>query len=158
MSSAAGIGDRRSGIDYPEDDDLALGAITGFSESEEKPLVDYRDLEVWRLSKTLAIEIYRATGRFPTEEKYGFVAQMRRASVSIPANIAEGHGRDTPGAYLSFLRIAQGSARELETLIDISGDLGFLGLAEKERLYGLATRCIMMLRRLIQAIERRRSQ
>jgi len=75
----------------------------------------YQDLTVWRKAMDLAVLCYRLTQGFPKEEAFGMTSQIRRAAASIPANIAEGWGRGTTGEYLQFLRIAQGSAKELET-------------------------------------------
>ena len=75
----------------------------------------HKDLEVWQMAMTLAEDCYHLTARFPKDEVYGMSAQIRRAAVSIPANIAEGYGREQTGSFIQFLRIAQGSARELET-------------------------------------------
>ena len=75
----------------------------------------YEDLEVWQLAMTLAEQCYQLTATFPREETYGLSAQIRRAAVSIPANIAEGYRRNRTGNFLNFLPIAQGSVRELET-------------------------------------------
>ena len=75
----------------------------------------YQDLRVWREAMTLAEMCYRFTQDFPKAEQFGLTSQMRRAAVSIPANIAEGYGRDNTGNYIQFLRIAQGSCKELET-------------------------------------------
>lgn len=75
----------------------------------------YEVLEVWQMSMALAQDCYRLTVTFPRDEIFGMVAQIGRASVSIPANIAEGHGRESTGAFIQFLRVAQGSAKELET-------------------------------------------
>ena len=80
----------------------------------------YKDLEVWQMAMTLAADCYLLTARFPKDEMYGMSAQIRRAAVSIPANIAEGYGRDQTGSFVQFLRIAQGSARELETHLILS--------------------------------------
>lgn len=77
----------------------------------------YRDLEVWQQGMALAENCYRLTKTFPKEEVYGMVSQIRRAAVSIPANIAEGYGREYRNEYIQFLRIAQGSLKELETHI-----------------------------------------
>lgn len=74
---------------------------------------------------TLAEECYRLTGGFPKAELYGLTSQIRRAAVSIPANIAEGYGRNSAGSYVSFLRNAQGSLKELETHLILSQRLGF---------------------------------
>lgn len=75
----------------------------------------YRDLRVWREAMTLAEMCYRHTRDFPREELYGLTSQIRRAAVSVAANIAEGYGRENTGSYVQFLRIAQGSCKELET-------------------------------------------
>jgi four helix bundle protein len=71
----------------------------------------YRDLEVWQQGMALAEACYRITKTFPREEIYGMVSQIRRAAVSIPANIAEGYGREYRNDYVKFLRIAQGSLK-----------------------------------------------
>ena len=85
----------------------------------------YKDLVVWKKSMNLVVEIYELTNFFPKSEIYGLVSQMRRASVSIPSNIAEGKRRGSLGDYRRFLRIAYGSGAELETQIEISKRLSF---------------------------------
>lgn len=85
----------------------------------------YKDLIVWQKSKKLATDIYDITASFPKEEQYGLVSQIRRAAVSIPANIAEGRGRNTRKDFAHFLHIALGSCAELETELAISKDLKF---------------------------------
>jgi four helix bundle protein len=77
----------------------------------------YQDLVVWQKGMDLAVLCYRLTRPFPAEERYGMTSQIRRAATSIPANIAEGWGRGTTAEYIHFLRIAQGSIKELETLL-----------------------------------------
>jgi len=84
----------------------------------------YQDLEVWKKAMGLVTEIYKNTQTFPKEERYGLTNQLRRASVSVPANIAEGWGRGTTKEYMQFLRIARGSLLEVETLMTISHNLG----------------------------------
>ena len=91
--------------------------------SEMESISSYRDLEVWQLSMQLAKEVYSMTRDFPKGELYGLTSQLRRASVSIPANIAEGYGRDNPGDYTRFLQIAQGSLKELETVLLLSREV-----------------------------------
>jgi len=83
-------------------------------------------LDVWRKSVDLVTEVYKLTASFPETEKFGLVSQIRRASVSIPSNIAEGAGRDTKKEFNNFLSIAQGSASELETQLIISEKLGYI--------------------------------
>ncbi|MEA1957265.1 MAG: four helix bundle protein, partial [Euryarchaeota archaeon] len=84
----------------------------------------YQDLEVWKKAMGLVTDIYKITQTFPKEEIYGLTNQLRRASVSVPANIAEGWGRGTTKEYMQFLRIARGSLSEVETLRTISHNLG----------------------------------
>ena len=75
----------------------------------------YKDLKVWQQSMDLAVGCYRTTKTFPKEEMYGMTSQIRRCASSIPANIAEGWGRQSTGDYIRFLRVSQGSLKELET-------------------------------------------
>jgi four helix bundle protein len=113
----------------------------------------YEDLEVWQLAMTLAEECYKLTAAFPREETYGLTAQIRRAVVSIPANIAEGYGRNQTGNFLHFLRIAQGSARELETHLLLTSRLKVAGGGKVAPCRETATRVSKMLRALIRSIE-----
>jgi four helix bundle protein len=76
---------------------------------EKQPIQSYLDLKVWQEAMNLAEECYRLTKLFPSSEMYGMVSQIRRAAVSVPANIAEGYGREYRQEYIQFLRIAQGS-------------------------------------------------
>ncbi len=86
----------------------------------------YKDLIVWKKSYALVLEIYKMTKLFPAEERYGLMQQMRRCSVSIPSNIAEGYGRQHNKEYAQFLSIALGSLCELETQYFLSIDLGYI--------------------------------
>jgi four helix bundle protein len=88
--------------------------------NEQTSMQSYQDLKVWQEAMNLAEECYEVTKQFPKEETYGMISQIRRASVSIPANIAEGYGRRTRGEYIQFLYIAQGSLKELETHLLLS--------------------------------------
>jgi four helix bundle protein len=90
----------------------------------------FRDLLVWQKSMDLATAIYRLTQRFPQNEVYGMVSQRRRCAVSIPSNIAEGHGRLSIGEYRQFLGIARASNFELQTQLDIARRLDFGEIAE----------------------------
>jgi four helix bundle protein len=82
---------------------------------ENSSIKSYQDLQVWQEAMNLVESCYRITKSFPQQEMYGMVSQIRRASVSVPANIAEGYGRSSLGDYIRFLYIAQGSLKELET-------------------------------------------
>jgi four helix bundle protein len=86
----------------------------------------FRDLEVWQLGLDLVQTIYRCTADFPTSELYGLTAQMRRAAVSIPSNIAEGQARTSSKEFLHFLSFAVGSLAELETQLELSIRLRYL--------------------------------
>ncbi|GGO85124.1 hypothetical protein GCM10011348_32950 [Marinobacterium nitratireducens] len=86
----------------------------------------HQNLHAWQLSMDLAVEIYRLTERFPSGELYGLKAQMRRAAVSVPSNIAEGAGRASKAEFKRFIAIACGSLSELETQLLLSQRLNFL--------------------------------
>ena len=86
----------------------------------------YQQLEVWQKSVALVTEIYQITRSFPREELYGMTSQVRRAAVSIPANIAEGWGRNMTRDYVQFLRVARGSLLELETHLIVAKNLAFV--------------------------------
>jgi four helix bundle protein len=86
----------------------------------------HRDLKVWQIALDLTETLYRTTIDWPKSEQYGLVSQVRRAAVPVPANIAEGAGRRTPGEFLHFIGIARGSLAELETLLIIARRLGYI--------------------------------
>jgi four helix bundle protein len=94
---------------------------------------DFKKLTVWQTAHALALAMYRATAAFPTEERYGLQRQLRRASTSIPANLAEGCGRGIDTELRRFIRISLGSATELEYHLILSKDLGFLSSAVSEQ-------------------------
>ncbi len=96
---------------------------------------DFRDLKVWQKGHTLTLAIYQATTQFPTEEKYGLVSQMRRASASIPTNIAEGYGRSGDVELTRFMQISMRPASELEYQLLLAHDLRFLGEDGYEHLH-----------------------
>jgi four helix bundle protein len=85
----------------------------------------FRDLVAWQKAMALAEEVYAVTCEFPSEERYGLIAQLRRCAVSIPSNIAEGHGRVTARDFQHFLAQARGSVLELQTQLILSSRLGF---------------------------------
>jgi len=85
----------------------------------------HKDLDVWKLSIQLLKDIYQLTSKFPSEEKFGLVAQIRRAVVSIPSNISEGAARNSDKDYIRFLYISLGSLSEIETQLIIAEELGF---------------------------------
>ena len=117
----------------------------------------YRDLEVWRRVMELARLCYEATAEFPKREVYGWASQIRRAAVSIPSNIAEGHSRRSRLAYLNHLSIALGSQSEVETQIDLSYLLGFIPKQSADELQSMAGEVGRMLHGLIASLDRQRS-
>lgn len=107
----------------------------------------YEDLVVWQKSMDLVIEIYKLTNSFPKEEIYGLSSQMRRASISIPSNIAEGSRRGTRKDYRNFINNALGSGAELETQIKIAKRLCFV----MENSY---TKCDQLLNEIMRMMKR----
>lgn len=114
---------------------------------------NYQQLNVWKTGIELVILIYKYTSDFPKEEKYGLVSQMRRSSVSIPSNIAEGSGRNSKGQFSNFLKYAHGSTCELETQIIIAHRLGYLSKLNKQQLIQDTTKIQKMLYKLILSIQ-----
>jgi|SRR5690349_14945833 len=116
----------------------------------------YRDLEVWQRAMRLVKRIYEVTRKFPTDERFGLTNQLRRAAVSVPSNLAEGHARFGAGEFSRFLSITMGSVAELETQILLSLNLGYIKEPVTHEL--LAERDVVgkMLRGLAKSIERRR--
>lgn len=115
----------------------------------------YRDLRVWQEAMALAEDCYGLTRRFPRDEMYGMTSQIRRASVSIAANIAEGHGREQTGSFVQALRVAQGSLKELETHLILAQRVG---LALNEAVDPLLSRCETLgrqIRSLIRSLQQR---
>ena len=113
---------------------------------------DYQDLDVWKKSIELVKQIYISTKNFPKEEMYGLMNQMRRASVSIPSNIAEGKNRQTKKEYIQFLYIALSSISELETQIIIARELRYIDEEMKSGLMEISNHITRMLRNLIRGI------
>ena len=112
----------------------------------------YRDLLVWQRAKQLAVEVYRATESFPRSETYGITSQIRRAAVSVPSNIAEGQGRLSRGEFAQFLGNARGSLLELETQLEIAGDLSYLSQATQMQLQQHAYEVLGLLNRLLASL------
>jgi four helix bundle protein len=118
-------------------------------------IVSYRDLEVWREAMSLAELCYSLTSRFPKSEQFGLTSQIRRASVSVASNIAEGHARRTRPAYLNHLHIAAGSQAELETQIELARRLGLANEGETAETRDAVARVGRLLHGLIRAIEQK---
>jgi four helix bundle protein len=118
---------------------------------------DFRNLEVWSKAHALVLTVYHTTAAFPKEEVYGLTSQIRRAAVSIPANIAEGCGRGTDADFARFLQIAMGSACELEYELLLSKDLGFVEIKSAQVLEKQVQSVKQMLIALLRSV-RTRSQ
>ncbi len=109
---------------------------------------DYKDLLVWQKGIALAKEVYVITRKFPSEEKFGLISQMRRAAVSVPSNIAEGQARNTRGEFVQFLSHAEGSLAELDTQLRISTELGFCSADQQNSTLPRVLELQKMLKRL----------
>ncbi len=113
---------------------------------------DFRDLKVWHKAHELTLQIYKSTEGFPQNEIYGLTSQLRRAAVSIPANIAEGCGRSGETELGRFLKIAMGSASEVEYHLLLGRDLGYLSAEDYGQITGGVTEVKKMLATLIKKI------
>ena len=111
----------------------------------------YKDLVVWQKGIALAKLIYQLTKKFPSEEKFGLVAQMRRAAVSISSNVAEGQARHTTGEFIQFISHAEGSVAELDTQLILSIELKFCNSVTAEPTFAL----INEIRRMLNALRRK---
>ena len=110
---------------------------------------DFRNLSVWEKSHTLVLKLYRILADFPGYEQYGLISQLRRAVVSIPTNIAEGCGRGSDKDFKRFVQIAMGSASEVEYLLLVSKDLGYVTQETYKELNGEIVEIKKMLASLI---------
>ena len=97
-------------------------------------ITTYRQLNIWKMGIELVKDIYKLTEKFPAKETYGLIAQMRRSSISIPTNVAEGFRRYHNKEYKQFLYISSGSCAELETQLTISKELKYLQESDETRL------------------------
>jgi len=122
------------------------------------PGKDYRKLIVWQKAMDLVVSVYRTSASFPKEEMYGLTAQMRRAAVSIPSNIAEGQGRDTAADFLRFLSIARGSVKEVETQVLIAHRLGYINQDQEAQLTGLTDELSRLLTGLKASLSTKETQ
>ncbi len=121
--------------------------------SKDRNLRSHCKLEAWKQAMDLARRIYKATEGFPSEERFGLTAQLRRSAVSIPSNIAEGAGRGTRKEFVHFLHIARGSLCEIETQATLSRDLGFL--ESNNTIESQANRVFQLICGLISSLEKK---
>jgi four helix bundle protein len=115
----------------------------------------YKDLAVWQRAIALSVLVYKLTRKFPREEQYGLTSQVRRSSVSIAANIAEGHGREQTKVFVQFLRVAQGSLKETETHVVIAREVELLDPVDAEHVLRDGDELGRMIRALIRSLEAR---
>ena len=140
---AWGVG--KYGVRVPCDAEVTQAAHDPGMTLDSRNYSSYKQLDVWREGIELVGEVYRQTETFPIRERYGLTSQLRRAAVSVPANIAEGYGRETLGEYLNQLSIARGSLNELETLCLVSLQLRY---CEPKALEDLLARIGVLQRRV----------
>lgn len=114
---------------------------------------DFRTLKVWEKSHAIVLAIYKATQSFPKSEVYGITSQIQRAAVSVPTNIAEGCGKDSDAELGRFFKIAMGSSSELEYLLLLSHDLGYLADEPFNRLHADLVEVRKMLNAFIQKLK-----
>ena len=119
-------------------------------------LKTFKDLLVWQKSYQLCLSIYKITKAFPQEEKFGLTSQMRRSSVSIPSNVAEGYGRKTTQEYIYSCYVAYGSLCELETQLLLSADLGYMTRLNFGNIEENLREVERMLKALIKSLEQKR--
>jgi len=114
----------------------------------------FRDLVVWQRGIELAEEVYQVTRRLPREEMFGLTQQLRRAAVSVPSNIAEGHSRQSTGDYRHHLQMARGSAAEIQTQLLLAERLDLLPPGTNTKAMDLAEECTRMLATLIKKLRK----
>jgi hypothetical protein len=108
----------------------------------------YRDLIAWQKGISLVTDVYKLSSKMPEAEKFGLVSQITRAAISIPSNIAEGWGRETPKNFLQFLRVARGSAMEVDTLLEIAYNTHMISNEE----YNLTVAKVVEVNKIIQGL------
>ena len=113
---------------------------------------DFRDLKVWGKAHQLTLGVYKASATFPKDELYGLTSQIRRSSVSVPSNIAEGCGRSGDPEFARFVQIAMGSASELEYQLLLAHDLGFMNSTKHKTLENQVIEVKRMLSVLLQKL------
>ena len=113
----------------------------------------FQELKVWQKAMDMSVSIYRCTENLPNTEKFGLISQIRRSTISICSNIAEGAGRNTKGEFIQFLGIANGSAYELQTQIELAYRLTFLNKEIKDGLVAEIEEIEKMLYNLIKSLK-----
>lgn len=129
--------------------------VKGSGQIVAETFSSYRDLKVWQDAMCLAEDCYKLTKSFPKEEMYGMTSQIRRSAVSVAANIAEGHGRESTGSFIQFLRHAQGSLKELETHLLLSERVSLVVAGGARPALERCDTIGKMLRSLIRSLQRK---
>lgn len=119
-------------------------------------VTSYKDLQVWRRALDLAEAVYLASRDWPLDERFGLISQVRRASVSVPSNVAEGSARKSTGEFLQFLGMARGSLAEVETQLILARRLGYLSEPRAAEIMNLAEEVSRMLVALAAALKNRK--
>jgi len=132
-----------------------LGLATSHQGSERMAIESFKDLDAWKLSIRMTRFVYRASEKFPTDERFGLTSQIRRAAVSVPSNIAEGWGRGTTSDYARFLRMARGSLYEVETQCVVARELGFMDDEVFRATDEVISECGRVLAGLLRSIEKK---
>ena len=117
----------------------------------------FRDLVAWQKGVALSLMVYRLTKRFPDEEKFGMISQMRRSAVSIPANIAEGYGRGRRAEYIRYLEIGRGSLFELQTYVELAREMQWVDGEDLAAVARLADEVDRDVSALLRSLKRRRA-
>ena len=126
--------------------------VAGYQSAKGNHMSDYRSLRVWQRAHVLTLDVYKTTSTFPSSERYGLTDQLRRSAASVPANLAEGVGRNTQPELARFCRISMGSLNELEYHLLLSHDLGLLASADHEALAGEVSQVRRMLAKFVQTL------
>ena len=113
---------------------------------------NWKELTVWKESHDMVIELYKLLGKFPKEETYNLVSQIKRAAVSVPTNIVEGHSKGSKKEFLRFLYISRGSLEELKYLLFLSFELGYIDKENFDKFNQKLSRLGYMLNRLIKSL------
>jgi four helix bundle protein len=127
-------------------------------EVSEDKINSYRDLKVWQEAMNLGELVYDLTRTFPKEETYGMTSQIRRSAISIASNIAEGHGRENTGSFIQFLRVAQGSLKELETQLQLSARVKIVSHEKINAHLNKSDDLGRMIRSLIRSLQTRQNR
>jgi len=125
---------------------------------DSEPIADHRDLIVWQKAMKLAVAIYQCTAAFPRTEMFGLSAQLRKAAVSVPSNLAEGSARRTSADFLLFLHIARGSQAEVDTQLRLALALGYLPDQSASELLEQSEEVGRLLTAVIHGIRRRQAR